>query len=141
MTVLRQVQLDKFVKSLEGQLDHNLDKSGDNLSTGQKQLFCLARALLKRTGILLIDEATANVDPFTDKLVQKTIRSEFTNQTVITIAHRPETTIDYDRIFVMANGNLIEFVFINLIYVQYLIYVQTCFLIYVLFVIYVQICT
>ena len=63
---------------------------------------------MKRTGILLIDEATANVDPFTDKLVQKTIRSEFTNQTVITIAHRPETTIDYDRIFVMANGNLIE---------------------------------
>ena len=63
---------------------------------------------MKRTGILLIDEATANVDPFTDKLVQKTIRCEFTNQSVITIAHRLETIIDYDRIFVMANGNLIE---------------------------------
>ena len=63
---------------------------------------------MKRTGILLIDEATANVDPFTDKLVQKRIRSEFTNQIVITIAHRLETIIDYDRIFVMANGNLIE---------------------------------
>ena len=68
----------------------------------------MARALLKQTEILLIDEATANVDPFTDKLIQKTIRSEFKSQTVITIAHRLDTIIDYDRIFVMANGNLIE---------------------------------
>ena len=71
---LRQVQLDKFVNSLELKLETPLEKSGDNLSMGQKQLFCLARALLKKSKILLVDEATANVDPYTDKLIQSTIR-------------------------------------------------------------------
>ena len=61
-------------KEFPQQLDHTLGKSGESLSTGQKQLFCLARALLKQASILLIDEATANVDPFTDKLIQETIR-------------------------------------------------------------------
>ena len=72
---LRQVKLDKFVNSLELELETPLEKSGDNLSMGQKQLFCLARALLKKSKILLVDEATANVDPYTDKLIQRTIRN------------------------------------------------------------------
>ena len=107
-TVLRQVQLDIFVRKLDSQLDTKLEKSGDNLSTGQKQLLCLGRALLKKTQILLIDEATANVDPYTDRLIQETIRKEFSEQTVLTIAHRLDTIIDYDRIFVMDSGRLIE---------------------------------
>ena len=107
-TVLRQVQLDTFVRKLDSQLDTKLEKSGDNLSMGQKQLLCLARALLKKTQILLIDEATANVDPYTDRLIQETIRKEFSKQTVLTIAHRLDTIIDYDRIFVMDSGRLIE---------------------------------
>ena len=72
---LRQVQLDKFVSSLELKLESPIEKSGNSLSMGQKQLFCLARALLKKSKILLVDEATANVDPYTDKLIQHTIRN------------------------------------------------------------------
>ena len=96
------------MRQLTNGLDHHLIKSGDTLSTGQKQLLCLARALVKKTSILLIDEATANVDPFTDELIQRTIRSEFNDRTVMTIAHRIETIIDYDRVFVMDSGRLIE---------------------------------
>ena len=107
-TVLRKVQLDTFVRKLDAQLDTKLEKSGDNLSMGQKQLLCLGRALLKKTQILLIDEATANVDPYTDKLIQETIRKEFSEQTVLTIAHRLDTIIDYGRIFVMDSGKLVE---------------------------------
>merc|ERR1739838_136570 len=107
-TVLRQVQLDTFVQKLNAKLDTKLEKSGDNLSMGQKQLLCLGRALLKKTQILLIDEATANVDPYTDRLIQETIRKEFSEQTVLTIAHRLDTIIDYDRIFVMDSGKLVE---------------------------------
>ena len=106
--MLRQVQLDTFVQNMDAQLDTRLEKSGDNLSMGQKQLLCLGRALLKKTQILLIDEATANVDPYTDNLIQETIRKEFSEQTVLTIAHRLDTIIDYDRIFVMDSGKLVE---------------------------------
>ncbi|CAM1305331.1 ABCC4 (predicted) [Pycnogonum litorale] len=80
-----------------------------NLSFGQSQLICLARAILKKNRILVLDEATSNVDHCTDALIQQTIRSKFEECTVLTIAHRLNTVLDSDRILVMDEGNIIEF--------------------------------
>jgi len=81
---------------------------GENLSVGQRQLICLARALLRKTKILVLDEATAAVDLETDNLIQTTIRSEFDGCTIITIAHRLNTVLDYDRVLVLKDGVIAE---------------------------------
>ncbi|CAF5080057.1 unnamed protein product [Rotaria sp. Silwood1] len=89
---------------------HSLvSENGSNMSIGQKQLVCLARAILKKNKILVIDEATANVDNVTDELIQRAIRDKFKECTVLTVAHRLRTVIDSDRIMVLSNGKLIEF--------------------------------
>ncbi|CAF3897729.1 unnamed protein product [Rotaria magnacalcarata] len=107
---LEQVQLKKFVaENLQGGLHSIMSESGSNLSVGQKQLMCLARAILRKSKILLVDEATANVDMATDKLIQMAIRSNFKDCTVLTVAHRLRTIIDNDRIMVLQNGKLLEF--------------------------------
>src|SRR5438270_10083061 len=90
-------------------LDAAVQEGGSNLSVGQRQLLCLARALLKNNKILVLDEATANVDQETDAQIQKTIKDKFSHCTVITVAHRLNTIIDMDRVLVLDAGQVVEF--------------------------------
>ncbi|XP_059020460.1 multidrug resistance-associated protein 1-like isoform X5 [Mustela lutreola] len=107
--VLELCHLKDFVQSLPKKLLHEISEGGENLSVGQRQLVCLARALLRKTKILILDEATASIDFETDTLVQTTIRKEFSDCTVLTIAHRLHSIIDSDRVLVLDSGRITEF--------------------------------
>ncbi|NWU49610.1 MRP1 protein, partial [Dromas ardeola] len=107
--VLELCDLKDFVQSLPKKLLHEISEGGENLSVGQRQLVCLARVLLRKTKILVLDEATASVDMETDNSVQSTIKKEFHNCTILTIAHRLHTVMDSERVLVLDAGRILEY--------------------------------
>ncbi|KAM7294639.1 hypothetical protein ISCGN_024145 [Ixodes scapularis] len=107
--VLREAHLADFVTSQAKGLSLEVGDGGSNLSAGQRQLVCLARALIRKPKVLLLDEATSQMDGDTDRLIQATLRESFAGCTLLAIAHRINTVLDYDKILVMGDGRVLEY--------------------------------
>uniref|UniRef100_A0A663M6H9 ATP binding cassette subfamily C member 8 n=1 Tax=Athene cunicularia TaxID=194338 RepID=A0A663M6H9_ATHCN len=102
-------QLKHVVKALPGGLDAIVTEGGENFSQGQRQLFCLARAFVRKTSIFIMDEATASIDMATENILQKVVMTAFADRTVVTIAHRVHTILNADLVIVMKRGVILEY--------------------------------
>uniref|UniRef100_A0A8C9FFT3 ATP binding cassette subfamily C member 8 n=1 Tax=Pavo cristatus TaxID=9049 RepID=A0A8C9FFT3_PAVCR len=102
-------QLKHVVKALPGGLDAIVTEGGENFSQGQRQLFCLARAFVRKTSIFIMDEATASIDMATENILQKVVMTAFADRTVVTIAHRVHTILNADLVIVMKRGLILEY--------------------------------
>ncbi|RLN32800.1 hypothetical protein BBJ28_00020059 [Nothophytophthora sp. Chile5] len=108
-TVLEKVDMKTKIGALENQLSYELSENGENFSVGERQMLCMARALLNRSRLVVMDEATAAIDHATEQKLQQMITHDFQNATMLTIAHRLATVLDSDRVMVLSDGKVAEF--------------------------------
>ena len=106
---MRQAQLNDLLAKDPLGLQQQVADGGNNLSSGEKQLICICRAILRASKVVILDEATANIDVVTESKIQNLIDSEFKGSTMITIAHRLNTIIKSDRVMVLSYGQIIEY--------------------------------
>ena len=109
LEIIHSASLDNLLRRDPLGLDQRIQEMGKNLSCGEKQLIWIWRAILKQSKIVILDEATANIDIYTEQIIQETIDKNFSKCTVITIAHRLSTIINSDKILVLEKGRVVEF--------------------------------
>ena len=109
MHVMKKIGFDYILKQNKDGLDQKISENGSNLSIGEKQLICITRAILRKSKIIVLDEATASIDYKTEEIIQKALNEILSSSTMISIAHRIKTVINADKILVLENGEIIEF--------------------------------
>lgn len=107
--LLKKASLEKLLNRDPQGLDQIIEEGGNNLSSGEKQLICICRAILRKNKVVIIDEATSNIDVKTEQVIQNLINNEFRNSTILTIAHRLNTIMHSDRILVLHKGEISHF--------------------------------
>ena len=107
--VMQKIGFDYIIKRNKDGLNQEISEGGSNLSVGEKQLICITRAILRKSKIIVMDEATASIDYKTEEIIQKAIADLLNDSTFITIAHRIKTILNYDKILTLDNGKIVDF--------------------------------